>query len=70
MMYCNGTAVNGPKIGERLVRKPELGHDNIPDPIHGTVVYVNEKHGGCTAVDAAALRPLLAGQLSGCVCPE
>ena len=40
MMYCNGTAVNGPKIGERLMRKPELGHDNIPDPIPCTVVYV------------------------------
>ena len=44
MMYCNGTAVNGPKIGERLMRKPELGYDNIPDPIPCTVVYVNRKH--------------------------
>ena len=26
------------------MRKPELGHDNIPDPIPCTVVYVNRKH--------------------------
>ena len=37
MMYCNGTTVNGPKVGDRLMRKPELGHDNIPDPIPCTV---------------------------------
>ena len=50
MMYCNGTAVNGPKIGERLMHKPELGHDNISDPISCTVVYVNEAHGFYTAL--------------------
>ena len=43
-MYCNRTAVIGPKIGERLMRKPELGYDNIPDPIPCTVVYVNKAH--------------------------
>ena len=26
------------------MRKPELGYDNIPDPIPCTVVYVNRKH--------------------------
>ena len=56
MMYCNGTAVNGPKIGERLMRKPELGHDNIPDPIPCTVVYVNEAHGFYTAQFDAGYR--------------
>ena len=28
-MYCNGTAVNGPKIGERLMEKPFFGIDNL-----------------------------------------
>ena len=50
MMYCNGTAVNGPKIGDRLMRKPELGYDNIPDPIPCTVVYVNKAHGFSTVL--------------------
>ena len=50
MMYCNGTAVNGPKVGDRLMRKPELGNGNIPDPIPCTVVYVNEAHGFYTGL--------------------
>lgn len=50
MMYCNGTAVNGPKVVDLLMRKPELGHDNIPDPIPCTVVYVNEAHGFYTVL--------------------
>ena len=49
-MYCNRTAVIGPKIGERLMRKPELGYDNIPDPISCTVVYVNKAHGFYTVL--------------------
>ena len=55
-MYCNGTALNGPKIGERLVRKPELGYDNIPDPIPCTVVYVNEARGYYTVQFDAGYR--------------
>ena len=55
-MYGKGAAVNGPKIGERLMRKPELGHDNIPDPIPCTVVYVNEAHGYYTVQFDAGYR--------------
>ena len=55
-MYCNGTPVNGPKIGERLMRKPELGYDNIPDPIPCTVYYVNRAHGFYTVRFAAGYR--------------
>ena len=49
-MYCNRTAVIGPKIGERLMCKPELGYDNIPDPIPCTVVYVNKANGFYTVL--------------------
>ena len=49
-MYCNRTAVIGPKIGERLMRKPELGYDNMPGPIPCTVVYVNKAHGFYTVL--------------------
>ena len=45
MRTCNGSVIRGPKIGDRLMRKPELGYDNIPDPIPCTVAYVNESHG-------------------------
>ena len=55
-MYCNRTAVIGPKIGERLMRKPELGYDNSPDPIPCTVVYVNEAHGFYTVQFDAGYR--------------
>ena len=55
-MYCNRTAVIGPKIGECLMRKPELGHDNVPDPIPCTVVYVNEAHGYYTVQFDAGYR--------------
>ena len=55
-MYCNRTAVIGPKIGERLMRKPELGYDNIPAPIPCTVVYVNEAHGVYTVQFDAGYR--------------
>ena len=56
MMYCNGTAVNGPKIGERLMHKPELGHDDLTAPITCTVVYVNEAHGFYTVQFDAGYR--------------
>ena len=55
-MYCNRTAVIGPKICERLMRKPELGYDNIPDPIPCTVVYVNKAHGFYTVQFDAGYR--------------
>ena len=55
-MYCNRTAVIGPKIGERLMRKPELGYDNIPYPIPCTVVYVNKAHVFCTVQFDAGYR--------------
>ena len=32
------------------MRKPELGYDNIPDPISCTVVYVNKAHGFYTVL--------------------
>ena len=32
------------------MRKPELGHDNIPDPIPCTVVYVNKANGFYTVL--------------------
>ena len=38
------------------MRKPELGHDNIPDPIPCTVVYVNEAHGFYTVQFDAGYR--------------
>lgn len=50
MKYCNGAIVHGPKIGDRLMRKLELGHDNIPESIPCTVVYVNEAHGYYTVL--------------------
>ena len=56
MMYCNGATVNDPKIGARLMRKPELGHDHIPDPIPCKVVYVNEAHGFYTVQFDAGYR--------------
>ena len=55
-MYCNGSTVNGPKIGERLMRKPELGHDDLPAPIPCKVVYVNEVHGFYTVKFDAGYR--------------
>ena len=45
MMYCNNTAVRGPQVGDRLIKKPYFGIDNLTDPIPCTVVYVNEAHG-------------------------
>ena len=44
MRTCNGAIIRGPQVGERLVRKPELGYDKIPDPAPCTVVDVNRKH--------------------------
>ncbi len=44
MRTCNGAIIRGPQVGERLMRKSELGYENIPDPIPCTVVYVNRKH--------------------------
>ena len=38
------------------MRKPELGHDNIPDPIPCTVTYVNEAHGFYTVQFEAGYR--------------
>ena len=32
------------------MQKPELGYDNIPDPIPCTVVYVNKAHGFYTVL--------------------
>ena len=56
MMYCNGTAVNGPKIGERLMEKPFFGIDNLDAPIPCTVTYVNEAHGYYTVQFDAGYR--------------
>ena len=56
MRTCNGAIIRGPQVGERLVRKPELGYDNIPDPIPCTVVYVNEAHGYYTVQFDAGYR--------------
>ena len=38
------------------MHKPELGHDNISDPISCTVVYVNEAHGFYTVQFDAGYR--------------
>ena len=56
MMYCNNTAVCGPQVGDRLMRKPYFGSDNLPDPIPCTVVYVNEEHGFYTVQFDAGYR--------------
>ena len=56
MMYCNNTAVRGPRVGDRLMRKPYFGIDNLPDPIPCTVVYVNEAHGFYTVQFDAGYR--------------
>ena len=50
MMYCNNTAVRGPQVGDRLIKKPHFGIDNLTDPILCTVVYVNEAHGFYTVL--------------------
>ena len=38
------------------MRKPELGYENIPDPIPCTVIYVNRKHLYCTVQFDAGYR--------------
>ena len=56
MMYCNNTAVRGPQVGDRLIKKPYFGIDNLTDPIHCTVVYVNKAHGFYTVQFDAGYR--------------
>ena len=56
MRTCNGAIIRGPQVGERLMRKPELGYENIPDPIPCTVIYVNRKHLYCTVQFDAGYR--------------
>lgn len=56
MMYCNNTAVRGPQVGDRLIKKPYFGIDDLKDPITCTVVYVNEKHGFYTVQFDAGYR--------------
>ena len=56
MRTCNGVISRGQQGGERLMRKPDLGYDNIPDPIPCTVVYVNEAHGFYTVQFEAGYR--------------
>ena len=50
MMYCNNTAVRGPQVGDRLIKKPHFGIDNLTAPIPCTVVYVNKAHGFYTVL--------------------
>ena len=56
MMYCNNTAVCGPQMGDRLMKKPYFGIDNLTDPIPCTVVYVNDAHGFYTVQFDAGYR--------------
>ena len=55
-MYCNNTPVRGPHVGERLMRKPYFGIDDLKEPIPCTVVYVNEAHGYYTVQFDAGYR--------------
>ena len=56
MMYCNNTAVRGPQVGDRLMKKPYFGIDNLDGPIPCTVTYVNEAHGFYTVQFDAGYR--------------
>ena len=56
-MVCgNNTAVRGPQVGDRLLKNPHFGIDNLTDPIPCTVVYVNEAHGFYTVQFDAGYR--------------
>ena len=55
-MYCNNVPVRGPHVGERLMKKPYFGIDNLDSPIPCTVVYVNHKHLYYTVQFAAGYR--------------
>ena len=56
MMYCNNTAVRGPQVGDRLLKKPYFGLDNLTDPSPCTVVYVNDANGFYTVQFDAGYR--------------
>ena len=56
MMYCNNTAVRGPQVGDRLIKKPYFGIDKLTARIPCTVVYVNEAHGFYTVQFDAGYR--------------
>ena len=56
MRTCNGAIIRGPQVGDRLMRKPYFGIDNLTGPIPCTVVYVNPQHGFYTVQFDAGYR--------------
>ena len=56
MTQRNGPAIRGPRVGDRLMKTPELGYENIKGTIPCTVVYVNEAHGFYTVQFDAGYR--------------
>lgn len=48
--------ISGPRLGERLMKRPFFGIDNITHPIPCTVVHVNARHGHYTVRVEAGYR--------------
>lgn len=56
MRTCNGAIIRGPQVGDRLMKKPYFGIDDLKEPIPCTVVYVNAAHGFYTVQFEAGYR--------------
>lgn len=50
MTLCTGAVLTGPRVGDRLMKKPHFGIDSVPAPIPCTVIYVNKAHGFYTVL--------------------